>query len=98
MTLNEWVNAKVEEITREGARSATFDDAKTCRIGRRSTSIELFGSKDVPLDTPVAEVDRSTLPDDYSTKVPGIWVTINVVPPRCRKAVPKYFCLGYGEA
>lgn len=91
MRLGDFIEKKKAEIMESGMRSVDFDTAYECEIGKHSVSFMLFSAEKVPEDTEVEEVNRSVLPDDYSSRIPAITVTFKVVKPRCRNAVRQEF-------
>lgn len=87
MTLQEWINQKIDELTKEKRyRRAEMVNAVECSLAKDSYALDLFSAADVPLDVTVKEPVRDELPDGLGERfATGVLVRFEVVPPRARK-------------
>ncbi len=86
MTLQEWIERKTNELCSKGYRKVEHKDSIECGLAKDSFQLELFNTKQVPLDAKVKEPVREELPDSLGNGfAPGVYVSMNVLPPRKRK-------------
>ncbi len=86
MTLQEWINAKVNELSAKGYRKVEHKDSIECGLARGAYQLDLFTARQVPLDAEVKEPPREELPDSLGAEfAPGVYVSMEVLPPRKRK-------------
>lgn len=89
MLLSDYCEKLVNDYREQGCKDVKIKEATTCKVGRHSYSVLLFGESAVPMDTEVSE-DMSMIPDDYRTMVPGVQITVSYIKPKCRKESRDY--------